>query len=412
MSLLPILWALKSAPVADTTEKLILVSQAEHAFSDGCDAFPSKKTLAEIALSDPKTVQRKLRAMERRGLIARGNQLAAAYIDEWFRPTVYDLLIPYSWFPDIEQVNAERKARGKAPLTPQNRPDIALAPDRRVRSDKGKPRPKKKEKPAVPGDSESPGAQGDAEGEGGTDSPGGGDCESRRGGLRDPQPSPVNPPQMTPPAAPSARSAHDARRAPTGSSGRAQGGSAASGKSKSPRRSKADQAAIKAVRDELARQIPDLAAALPAVTPTNIGDGILAALASRTPQARTASQLVQFRALPRWTSHWAELFYAGKLPKQPFGPLEAMVVIDKTAHDRCDERVDVDSGYACPACEMRKTDRAADRKRQSQPAPTPASPVRRFREPGRPRCPGCRLPLATASEPELCLACRGEDVYA
>src|SRR3954466_7433407 len=112
MSLLPILWALKSAPVADAEERVILVALAESAWSDGTDAFPSKKTIAEIAKIDPKTVQRRLKAMTGRRLIALGTQAAAAYIPEHFRPHVYDLMIPYSWFPDIDQVNAERKAKG------------------------------------------------------------------------------------------------------------------------------------------------------------------------------------------------------------------------------------------------------------------------------------------------------------
>jgi hypothetical protein len=199
MSLLPILWALKSAPVVDAEERAIMVTLAESAWSDGTDAFPSKKTIAEIAKIDPKTVQRRLKALTTRGLIALGNQAAAAYIPEHFRPNVYDLMIPYSWFPDIEQVNAERKAKGKPPLTPEDRPDLSEAPPRKQRADKGKRR-----KPSTSDggttsprgeDSESPGQSGQ---EGGSTSPGGGDYKSQTGGLQDPQPSPVNPPRNTP----------------------------------------------------------------------------------------------------------------------------------------------------------------------------------------------------------------------
>ncbi|MGW5296396.1 hypothetical protein [Streptomyces bacillaris] len=57
-------------------------------------------------------MQRLLRALTARGLIAEGNQKAAAYIPSWCRPKVYDLLIPYFWYPDVEQVNAERRGRG------------------------------------------------------------------------------------------------------------------------------------------------------------------------------------------------------------------------------------------------------------------------------------------------------------
>lgn len=196
MSLLPILWALKDAPVVDAEERVILVTMAESAWSDGTDAFPSKKTIAEIAKIDPKTVQRRLKAMVHRKLIAEGNQAAAAYIPKHFRPKVYDLLIPFSWYPNVDQVNAERRGRGKAPLTPDGRPDLAEAPPKKQRADKGV---KRKRRPASDseggGDYKSPGQR---EREGGTTSPGGGDYKSRTRGLQDPQPSPSNPPQDTP----------------------------------------------------------------------------------------------------------------------------------------------------------------------------------------------------------------------
>ena len=199
MSLWPILWAMKSAPVVDAEERVILMTLGESAWSDGTDAFPSKKTIADIAKIDPKTVQRRLKAMTERGLIALGNQAAAAYIPEHFRPHVYDLMIPYSWFPDINQVNAERKAKGKAPLTPEDRPDLPEAPDRKQRADKGRRRKKALNGPGTgsPGGgvSESLGQTGQEEG---TTSPGGGDYKSSTGGLQDPQPSPSNPPRNTP----------------------------------------------------------------------------------------------------------------------------------------------------------------------------------------------------------------------
>ncbi|TXS57987.1 helix-turn-helix domain-containing protein, partial [Streptomyces sp. sk2.1] len=190
MSLMPILWAMKNAPVVDAEERVILIAMAESAWSDGTDAFQSKKTLAETSVLDPKTVQRRLRTMESRGLIALGNQEAAAYIPEWFRPTVYDLLIPFSWYPDIEQVNAERQRRGKAPLTREDRPNLAPAPPKKHRADKGKAR--KKAKPVIHrGDYKSPPPNtGESGQEGGTARPPGGDYKSERGGLRDPQPSP------------------------------------------------------------------------------------------------------------------------------------------------------------------------------------------------------------------------------
>lgn len=202
MSLWPILWAINSAPVADAEERLILVALADRASSDGTDAYPSKKSIAQVAMIDPKTVQRRLRALVQRGLIAEGNQAAAQRIPEHFRPTVYDLMIPYSWWSpsDLDRVNGERVGRGLKPLTPKDRPDLGSAPARKARSDKGrrrKPPTESREGTSRPRgrDSESPGRNGH---KGGTTSPGGGDYESQRGGLQDPQTSPTNPPRNTP----------------------------------------------------------------------------------------------------------------------------------------------------------------------------------------------------------------------
>ena len=141
MSIDAVLWALKDSPVTDTTERLILASLAERASADGCAAFPSKATLANDALCDEKVVQKKLRKLQERGLIAKGDQLAARYLPANRRPTVYDLLIPASWYGErLERINADRTTRGLPPLTPQDRPAIAPAPERKKRSDAGKPR--------------------------------------------------------------------------------------------------------------------------------------------------------------------------------------------------------------------------------------------------------------------------------
>lgn len=188
------LWAMKNAPVIDAEERGVLMALAESAWSDGTDAFPSKKTIAHIAVVDPKTVQRRLRTLTARGLIAEGNQKAAAYIPSWCRPKVYDLLIPYSWYPDVEQVNAERRGRGKPPLTRESRPDLAPAPPRKTRADKGKPRKKKPSQPEGRG-LKVPSVDNQ---DGGTTSPQAGDCKSPTRGLQDPQPSPDYPPQDTP----------------------------------------------------------------------------------------------------------------------------------------------------------------------------------------------------------------------
>lgn len=195
MSLGPILWALKDAPVADSMERLILVVLGEHAGgADGCTAFPSRDTIASLALADPKTVQRVIQRLIKRKLIAPGDQGAAQYIRADRRPVVYDLMIPYSWFSDPERMNEERQKRGLPPLTPADRPDIAEAAAKARRKDAGVPRSK-----TGRGDSQSPRSKPERSDHGGTSSPARGDSESRTGGLEDPRTSSFDPPIFEPP---------------------------------------------------------------------------------------------------------------------------------------------------------------------------------------------------------------------
>ncbi|MEU6756078.1 helix-turn-helix domain-containing protein [Streptomyces sp. NPDC046685] len=225
MSLDPILWALKDAPVADVNEFAVLVTLAETADEDGCDAFPSVPTMASYAKISTRTVQRCLAALEERQLIAEGNQDAAKYIPAHKRPTVYDLLIPYAWFSNIERTNDFRARRGRPPITPADRPSIAPAPPKKARTDKGKPRKANDTPPAATGDPAPDRTAVEDDGEGRlvvtpvenretgvttshpvTDSPARGDYKSEQGRLEVTQTSPVNHPD-------------DPRRPSVGSSG-------------------------------------------------------------------------------------------------------------------------------------------------------------------------------------------------
>ncbi|MGW2496164.1 hypothetical protein ACWCV2_16900 [Streptomyces pseudogriseolus] len=134
---------MKDAPTADINEWGTLLCLAEAADEDGCNAFPSVKTMAAYAKISTRTVQRALGAMVERKLIAEGDQRAAQYIPEYRRPTVYDLLIPYDWFRDIDRTNAFRARLGRRPLTPADRPPIKPAPPKKKRADAGQPKPKK-----------------------------------------------------------------------------------------------------------------------------------------------------------------------------------------------------------------------------------------------------------------------------
>jgi hypothetical protein len=215
MSLDAMVWAVKDAPTANPTEKLVLIALAERAKDDGRNAFLSKKSLANRALCDPKTAQRCLGSLRDRGLIAKGDQSAADYIDPRYRPVVYDLLIPYSWYgAKIERVNEDRAELGLGPLTPDARPDIAPAPPRATRSDKGIANPNRRPKSLGPrpdqdeqdmagnveprGDSQSPlndAARGDSQSQpGGIVNPAGGDSQSPEPQVRNQDVEPPHPP--------------------------------------------------------------------------------------------------------------------------------------------------------------------------------------------------------------------------
>lgn len=153
MALDPILWAMKDAPVRDAGERMILMVLAEHADEDGCNAFPSISTLARYALCSTRNVQLKLRALADRGLIVEGDQRYPALLKlpHYKRPTNYDLAIPYSWFSNPDRINQFREGRGRDPITPEDRPDLADAPTRKERSDKGTPRKNRSDEPESDG---------------------------------------------------------------------------------------------------------------------------------------------------------------------------------------------------------------------------------------------------------------------
>ncbi|MFJ1708717.1 hypothetical protein [Kitasatospora sp. NPDC088346] len=204
MSLEPMVWALSGdAPVADVNEYAILGCMAETADRDGCGTWQSKETIAHRVKVSEETVKRCWRNLLRRGLIAKGDQSLVKHYRADRRPVVYDLLIPYEWFSNIERTNTERARLGREPLTPRNRPPIAAPEPRKERTDKGASRPK--HKPADQGAPERGNSQTPRRGtsgphHGGTTSRRRGNYESPTGELADPQTSTSNP--TTEPAVP------------------------------------------------------------------------------------------------------------------------------------------------------------------------------------------------------------------
>lgn len=131
------LYSKNDAPVVDIEEWAILMAYSERADDDGCNAWQSHPTIAKRAHISAKTVGRRVKDMIERGLLKKGDQRAVEHIEFWQRPVVYDIQIPYSWFPNIDRINEYRSRLGRAPLTPEDRPDLAPAPEPKRRKDAG-----------------------------------------------------------------------------------------------------------------------------------------------------------------------------------------------------------------------------------------------------------------------------------
>lgn len=192
------------------------------------------------------------------------------------------------------------------------------------------------------------------------------------------QPHQGKPDQEERDVAPSARSAPDAGGSTSGSRDRAASGSAAPGQTQ--RLTIEQKQAVQRVRDLLPREFDR---ALPVRTPRAVADAVLDALAAGTPSSRTPEQLVEYRVTARWNGYWAPRFLAGEVDS-PIGVLRALLAPASRDHDRCDERVNVDTGEPCVPCKMRAGDREKQRREeaaqtlvQAAPGPVPPAPSER-----------------------------------
>jgi len=93
MSVQAMTWALGQQVVTEASARHVLLCLANYAGPDGKGAFPSVATLCTDTGLSARTVQSKLRELEKQGIISRGNQqLVSAYIrraDQ--RPVCYDI---------------------------------------------------------------------------------------------------------------------------------------------------------------------------------------------------------------------------------------------------------------------------------------------------------------------------------
>lgn len=400
MSLFPILWAVEHAPVRDAEERAILMALVVKGDFDGMNCFRSYPTLAKVARVDPKTAGRKCREMEQRGILRRQTEYLSQVwlrIPEAQRPVPWEVMIPASWYSraQLAEINHQRESLGRPPITRQTRPDLAEAPPKTARSDKGKKRPKGDDQDADPG-TESPRDPGTDSprptgGNPGTGSPHPTDSESPAQGLTVPQPS-KTPSEILSELAPSARSAADVRRTGAGSSARADGGSAAS--SKKLRLTSEQGAALRAVEAALPRP---LLAQLPGQRiPGNNYRAVLAALDARTPEQ------IAGRIGRRWVGWGFEPAFYDGLIRNPIGA--AMALLGPTPYcpdPSCEDGVMVDTGAECRACVERRANRRAAFNRGEDPRRPPGSSA------PRPECVDCGRPLVVGIPDDgMCRRCR------
>jgi hypothetical protein len=206
-------WASEAAPVADAYERLVLMTLAYRADDDGCGAYPSVPSMARTAMCDTETIKRRLRSLQKRGLITLGDQSLVRNFRRDRRPKVYDLLIPHGWYSteQMAKINRQREEKGLFPLKPCDRPAIAAAPAKAGRSDRGIPNPKRSPKrssktcaaPTVEsrtGALVEPPYESDEIGHGGSErAVDEGSLSRRAGALQEPQTSPLTKPVLDQP---------------------------------------------------------------------------------------------------------------------------------------------------------------------------------------------------------------------
>jgi hypothetical protein len=89
-----VLWVLDEAEGVPPSLVSTLLAVARYAGNDGRGAHPSATTVAAHTRKSESQAKRDLAALEKSGLLRRGNQRIVAYIRADRRPTVYDLPMP------------------------------------------------------------------------------------------------------------------------------------------------------------------------------------------------------------------------------------------------------------------------------------------------------------------------------
>jgi hypothetical protein len=385
---LPYRWALRHAPVATSAERLVLSAYADHCDADGSGAYPGPSTLMSITLLDETTIKRVRRELLARGLVAQGDQSRARKLPSGQRPRVLDLQVPYSWYASqsggmqaLREINAWRIDQGLEPLTPENRPDLAPAPAKKERADKGRRRSTTAKGEGVATRPPSDNVQDGHEEKGGLQDP-------PRGGYETPQGVATSPPTNSFNLAcdPANDISGDGRRPTTGSRGLAEGGFAASDNTSSTIE-KPKPAELRTVVEGVPEPLKQLLQEdWPRELPGRVNDLIGAGL---TQEHRTPAQLLE-RMARRWQAFGYEdalLSQTGEGIRRSIGVLEELLSPSKCEGNNidCEDGIELHTGRECPRCEEAHQDRMGARQqpaKETTERPAVAQPaVRAARRP-------------------------------
>ncbi|WP_211438947.1 helix-turn-helix domain-containing protein [Corynebacterium glutamicum] len=120
MSIKVISWVMEDAPVQSPSEMVILYALADRAHEDGTCAWPSHQWIADRAVCSRRTVIRHLKALEKRGLIRRGDQQFVRHIPADRRPVVWDLNLSMTRQNVTPQDDGKDLETGCQNVTPQD----------------------------------------------------------------------------------------------------------------------------------------------------------------------------------------------------------------------------------------------------------------------------------------------------
>ncbi|MER6844825.1 hypothetical protein [Streptomyces platensis] len=320
-----------------------------------------------ITMLDETTIKRARRTLVARGLLAEGDQRRARRLPSGQRPKVLDLMIPFVWYQAqkdgleaLRDINASRKVQGLEPLTAELRPELAPAPERKTRADKGKPRPKKAEGPTIRGGACSPpsdeGQSDAAEQKGGLQAPPRGGYKTGQEGAESPPTAPLH---LASDLADDA--CGDGRRPTTGSRGEGGSGFAAPANERDQVDSK--PLPYRDISAVLAAIPQPLVLLLEQDFPTGLPGAVNKRVAEALEAPRTVNE-VKARVGRRWARYEDDaLSLTGQGINEPIAVLYALIAPSwcEGGNVRCEDGMDLDREEECQICVEKRAEFHAQR---------------------------------------------------